>query len=126
MARIIRAVAITIFIFMAFASPVLWDIAKLEWHESNPIEFDRVIWLEVDRTVRPESPVRLKMAADLIKKGSLIGLDESKVNELLGIPDEKSTIPGSVYWLASFGLDSAWLQVLYLDKVVSSTRIFTD
>jgi len=101
----------------------------LIWATHRVQPFDRAVWNDETRL---ESGIRLTMADDLLRRGTLRGLSRAEVVALLGEPPSTSYFQEAdlVYWLGPergyFSIDSEWLIVTLPGDRVADARIVRD
>jgi hypothetical protein len=115
--------AIATMIGLIFGGPVLSDYVRRT-------SFDSAKWKAENR--RGAEAVRVRMVDDLLRHHTLVGMQRTQLEELLGVPPPTPYFSeyDYVYWLGpergAFSIDSEWLVVRCDRDVVVVAKVVTD
>jgi hypothetical protein len=106
-------------------------IGAHRWNISQPLAFDRAVWLTGDNNTSMNPP-RLRMADDLVEKQVALGKTRAEIESLLGPPTQTNYFRNydMVYWLgperSGYGVDSEWLVVRISEGRANEAKIVHD
>ncbi len=106
-----------------FGMPVVKDYASRQ-------PFDPIVW-KAENTHSAKG-IRVHMVDDLLRKHALVGMSQSQVDALLGVPPSSEYFReyDYVYWLGqergAFAIDSEWLVLKLEHGSVAKAEVVTD